>query len=110
MTSPRDRRVRQLASLYATFGDAATWSAAGGGPAASVTVRWRDGDGEAAFGSSAVLAPKQFVRVRSSEVAEPQRGDLVEIEETGQVLKVIADPALERNGGEWSCEVAEVHV
>lgn len=108
MTALQSRRAKLLASLYVTFGEAASWTPVGGGAVQSVTVRRNEEDGEAAFGSSAVLGPQTFIRVRSSEVAEPQRGDLVAIVETGETFKVISDPRRERNGGDWACEVAEV--
>lgn len=113
MAALHDRRGRLLDSLYATYGEPATWTPVGGGAAVPVTIRRRGEEVEVGYGASAALATKDLLRVRHSEVAGPARGDQVEVLDApgGNVVatfRIIADPRLVKAGGEWVCEPGPV--
>jgi hypothetical protein len=107
MAALQDRRARLLASLYAAYGEAASWSA-DSGAATSVTIRRQAGDAEIGFGGSEALVDSDVFRVRTSEIATPATGDKVTLTEGGQVLKIIADPRRAKQGAEWVCQGAPV--
>src|SRR5438045_1360547 len=103
MSALQDRRVRLLASLYATFGEAASWAGA------PCTVRRRTETVSVDFGDSAGLTASNLLKVRAAEIAAPARGNTVVVTLAGggtSTLRVIADPVLVKSGLEWVAEVA----
>jgi len=106
MSALQARRARLLASLYVSYGEAAIWTPAAGGPPIPVTIRRRGEEVDAPMGGSSALVWQDFIRVRRLELAAPARGDRVAIGE--ETLKIIAEPRQAKAGGEWVCEYAPV--
>lgn len=102
MTALQDRRARLLASLYRTYGEAATWTPAAGGAGSPVTIRRAPEDVEQAFGDNLALVRKDFIRVRVSEVSSPGKGDLVVI--GSESFRILGKPRKVKAGNEWVCE------
>lgn len=110
MAALQDRRARLLAALYAQFGEPAIWTPADGGAAISCTIRRKGEDVSFGFGQNGeLLAPKDLIKVRASEVASPAEGDLVMVldADTGapiEVFRIVAEPRRQKAGMEWVCE------
>lgn len=107
MSALQARRARLLASLYVSYGEAALWTPAAGGTPIAVTIRRRGEEVDAPMGASSALVWQDVIRVRRLELAAPARGDRVALE-TGETVKIIADPRQAKAGGEWVCEYAPV--
>lgn len=110
MSRLANRRARFLDAKYRQFGEAATWTPAGGGaPLTGVSVRPRGGDDTQNWADSRMNLPTVILEVRRDQVAAPAAGDSVELldDETLLVLDrftLIADPQLTPLGLEWTCE------
>ena len=107
MAGLSERRARLLDAVYRTFGEAATWSPVAGGAALTPTVIRAPGEQIMSFGDSEVAVPVLIVRVRRSEVAEPQEGDTVAVTIEGggtDTVTLISRPRLKELGMEWLCE------
>ncbi|WP_296167994.1 hypothetical protein [uncultured Brevundimonas sp.] len=102
MAGLSERRARILASVYRTFGEAATWTPVAGGSAVPATVRRVVGEAVLNWGESEAVVPTLTLRVRVSEVASPSEGDLVTF--GADLIRLIAEPRLEPLGLEWLCE------
>ena len=105
MSALQARRARLLASLYVAYGEAALWTPATGGAPIPVTIRRRGEEVDAPMGASSALVWQDFIRVRRLDLAAPGRGDRVALE-SGETVKIIADPREAKAGGEWVCEYA----
>lgn len=101
-----ERRTRLLTSVYRTFGEAATWTPVGGGPAISAIVRRIAGEAVLNWGDSEAVVPTLTLRVRVSDVPTPAEGDQVAfVTPAGtDLIELIAEPRLEAPGLEWLCE------
>ncbi len=95
--------ARQQAAVFRTLGQDATWP----GIADPVRVIPRERDDPVGFGESFDIRRVRFLRVRKVEVAAPAADDVVTLALDGRLLKVIAQPRLDRKGV-WVCEVTEV--
>lgn len=91
---------RQQAAVFRTLGEDATWT----GVADPVRIRCAERDDLAGWGEGRAVVRTRFVRVRRSEVPNPADGDVVTRSETGDLLKVIGDPTLDRKRV-WLCQV-----
>ena len=108
MAGPSARRSRLMASLYGTYGEAATWQPQGGGSALAVAVRRTGGEDVIGFGDSQAIVSIGELRVRRTEIAAPEAGATVTILETGEVFKIASEPRLTKTGMEWLCEPVPV--
>jgi hypothetical protein len=107
MTTPAERRATVLATVYATFGEPALWTPAGGGDAVSVTVKRADVDDVVQFGDSRAILPSLVLKVRRSDLGSPGQDDTVIVNPgAGQEsFVIIAQPRRSpRYGDEWACE------
>lgn len=98
-------RARLVDAVFARLGEDARW----GIMPAPVRVRWRSEDQDAPFDRASEILRVNFIRVRRSEIAQPEIGDVVVLLDaagvpTGDEFRVIADPQLSRNRV-WVCEV-----
>lgn len=98
-------RARLVDAVFARLGEDARW----GIMAFPVRVRWRSQDEDAPFDRAVEIVQANFIRVRRSEVAQPEVGDVIALldeagEPTGEEFTVIAAPKLSRNRV-WVCEV-----
>lgn len=87
---------RALASIYSRLGHVAQWE----GVADPVRVILRDRDEQ--FGET--VSDNITIRVRKSEVVQPESGDDVTLEDE-RAYQIIGTPLLNRKR-EWECEAA----
>ena len=104
MAALHDRRARLLASLYATYGEAATWTSAEGGQPFPIMVRRRQGEDALSFGQSEISATSEVFRVRKSEVAEAMMDATFTLTEADESFRLLADARQADFGMEWICE------
>lgn len=100
-----EQRRQMVDAVFDALGEDARW----GIMSSTVRVRWRSQDEESPFDRSVEIVQANFIRVRRSEVAQPEIGDVVVLLDdagvpTGDEFRVIADPQLSRNRV-WVCEV-----
>ena len=108
--SQTDRAARIQDAVFAAFGEDATWQ----GVSDPVRVRRFEADerGDLGFGGSAIVTGR-MIRVRASDVAEPAKGEEVQILDkygepiAGALYVVTGDPTMDRNRV-WSCPVEPV--
>lgn len=103
MSRPLERRQRVLASVYDHYGEAAQWAQGGGQPVGCL-VRRRGGEGLAGYGDSHAIIGEGWMRLRVTETFEPMRGDLIEIDATGEKFQVGNRPRKTKTGLEWVIE------
>jgi len=92
--------VRQQDAVFRRLGEDATWS----GVADPVRIRVAEKDEEASWRESQAVVRARYVRVRQSEVSAPVSGQTLTRTTTGEVLRVIETPTLDRKGV-WLCKV-----
>lgn len=101
-----------MQSVYAAFGEGATWTPVGGGDAPEVMVRRETGEAIISGGESEWSIPTVILRVRRSERPDrPLEGDLVAIHlDAGgdDQFELTADGRLEPLGMEWVCEAKQI--
>jgi len=109
MADPNARRGRLLEVLYRTFGVGAEWTAAGGGSAVPCTVRPAvDDDQLVGLGRGDIIAQRNLLKVRVSEVAAPAVNGIFALTDDARLFKVMGTPRRAHSGLEWVCEVKEV--
>ena len=91
-----DRLTRQQAAVYAALGEDAQWE----GLTDPVRVILRDED--AIIGIA--VDDQTFLRVRQSEVADPAKGQVVELGD-GRRFRLTAAPLLDRKRS-WRCQMS----
>lgn len=96
-----ESRGRLMDAVFARFGEDAIWA----DQAEPVRVIPREEDTDARFADATQIVAAKFLRVRKSEVASPEREQLVALV-NGPTFKLIADPELDRRGV-WRCQVSE---
>jgi len=78
------------------IGRDAIWRAGGSGAGTTVRVIWRKPDQVAAFGDGRFVAKRQFIDVRTAEIALLQPGDTFEI--ASETLIVLGEPTRDDEG------------
>lgn len=94
---------RQQSAVFRTLGEDATWP----GVTDPVRVRFAERDDLAGWGESRAVQRTRFVRVRQSEVSQPEEGQVLTRVLTGEQLRVFGEPTLDRKRV-WLCQVAVV--
>lgn len=97
--SMADREARLNAAVYRTYGVAALWTPAGGGPAVAVTVRHATEDEVLRIGETRGLVSKNIMYVRRSEMAAPTKDSTIET--AAGTFAVQNTPQLTEDGQEW---------
>jgi hypothetical protein len=88
------------------IGVAAIWQPGGTPPGVAARVLRKSPDAAESFGRTSVVLPTLVLDVRTSEVASPQDGDVVEI--GCETFKIIGAPTIDSLGLVWSCEAVQV--
>lgn len=92
----------------ANLSDSAVWRPRGlpSSEGDAVRVILRAPDATAGFGAARVVVPAMRVDVRASEVANPVKGDLVDMR--GRTWRATGDGVLDRDGLVWSLTLEAV--
>lgn len=92
--------ARQQDAVFRRLGEDATWS----GIDDPVRIRVAEKDEEASWRESQAVVRARYVRVRQSEVSVPAPGQTLIRTTSGESLRVIETPTLDRKGV-WLCKV-----
>lgn len=104
-----------LAAVYREFGLTASWQPAAGGAALPCTVIKSTPSEDVSFGGSRARMDATSLEVRTSEIAQVSKGDVVTVQDEDAagrplttVWRVLADPPNDDAGLVWLCEVERI--